>query len=179
MTGTPTAKRQPALTATLITLAGAVAIAACVETGSPDRVEIAGDTTAAIPLDRVGPGGAALVVPVHLNGLGPWDFVLDTGATLTCVDVAVADSLDLDEPSGRRGVGMGIGSEQPGTMRLVQFDSVRIGDASASDLMGCAVDLQQFRAQGVEVHGLVGLNFLTSFRVTLDFEGERLILERP
>lgn len=160
-------------------LAGGLLLTGCVETGAPDQVEIAGDTTSAdIPIERIGPGGAALVVPVHLNGAGPWDFVLDTGATLTCVDSALADSLELPDAGGQLGVGMGVG-QQPGTMRLVQLDSVRVGDASVTGLSGCAVELGQFREAGVEAHGLLGLNFLTSFRMTLDFEAGSLSLERP
>lgn len=153
-----------------------LAASGCVEAGSPDAVEVQGDT-AGIPLERVGPGDAALVVPVHINGEGPYDFVLDTGATLTCVDAALADSLGLEEPAGQIGRGMGLGGQQPGAMRLLELDSLRIGEASAEELTGCALDLEQFRAAGVEVHGLVGLNFLTAFRVTLDFQDDRLTLE--
>lgn len=169
---------RPARLAAVAALA--VAVGGCVDAGTPDRVSIAGDTSATgIPLERVGAGGAALVVPVHINGQGPYDFVLDTGATLTCVDTALADSMALEEPRGRIGTGMGIGGDQPGSMRLVTLDSLRIGDATATGLTGCAVDLEQFRAAGVEVHGLVGLNFLSSFRVLLDFEAARMTLERP
>lgn len=161
-------------------LLAALALAACVDAGTPDSVSIAGDTSAAgIALERVGPGGAALVVPVHINGHGPFDFVLDTGATLSCVDTALADSLALDEPRGRIGTGMGIGGDQPGTMRLVDLDSIRVGDVTATGLTGCAVDLEAFRTAGVEVHGLLGLNFLSAFTVTLDFDTGRLTLEQP
>jgi hypothetical protein len=166
------------LTAVSLALAGCT-LAGCIDTGTPDRVSIAGDTSATgIPLEWAGPGDAAVVVPVHLNGQGPYDFVLDTGATLTCVDAALADSLGLEEATGRIGRGVGIGG-QPGGMRLVALDSMRIGDATASGLTACAVNLEAFRAAGVDLHGLVGLNFLSAFRVTLDFQAGRLTLERP
>lgn len=175
--------RVAALLALLVTGASV----GCVDTGAPERAEVATDTGQAVAgqadagetgvsIRLAGPGGAALLVPVRVNGEGPYDFVLDTGATLTCVDSALADSLGLPEARGRIGVGTGIGGT-PGSMRLVEIDSLSVGDARAEELTGCAVDLEQFRSLGLEAHGLLGLNFLTSFRVTLDFEAERLTLE--
>lgn len=155
-----------------------VAVGACVETGTPDRAEVATDTgDAGVAIRLAGPGGAALLVPVRINGQGPYDFVLDTGATLTCVDETLADSLGLPEARGRIGAGAGIGGA--GSMRLVEIDSVSVGEARAEALTGCAVDLEQFREIGLETHGLLGLNFLRSFRVTLDFGTERLTLSEP
>lgn len=161
-------------------LAGALLPAAgCVDTGAPERAEVTTETgEAGVPIRLAGPGGAALLVPVRINGTGPYDFVLDTGATLTCLDSALADSLGLPEASGRIGVGAGIGG-RPGSMRMIRIDSLSVGDAAAEGLTGCAVDLEQFRELGLEAHGLLGLNFLTSFRVALDFEAERLTLTDP
>lgn len=159
-------------------------VVACVETGTPERVEVAeaaedGDPgEAGVPIRLAGPGEAALLVPVRINGQGPYDFVLDTGATLTCVDAELADSLGLEEPAGRVGFGAGI-EGAPGSMRLVEIDSLSVGDARAEGLTGCALDLEQIRTMGIEARGLLGLNFLTSFRVTLDFAADRLTLERP
>lgn len=68
------------------------------ETGAPERVEVAESAEdvdrgeAGVPIHLAGPGETALLVPVRINGQGLYDFVLDTGATLTCVDVALADS---------------------------------------------------------------------------------------
>lgn len=172
-------RRMTAITA----LTALVMTGGCVDTGTPERTEIATDTAgtsagagAGVEIRLAGPGGAALLVPVRVNGAGPYDFVLDTGATLTCVDASLADSLGLPEASGRIGVGAGIGGH-PASMRLIDIDSLSVGDARAEGLTGCAVDLEQFRSIGLDAHGLLGLNFLTSFRVTLDFDAGRLTLE--
>lgn len=156
-----------------------LSLAACVEAGAPDRTEIAADTGGAgVGIRLGGPGGAALLVPVRINGQGPYEFVLDTGATLTCVDAALADSLGLPRARGQVGAGGGI-QGTAGSMRLVEIDSMSIGSARAEGLTGCAVDLAQIRSMGIDARGLVGLNFLTPFRVTLDFAAGRLILARP
>jgi predicted aspartyl protease len=103
--------------------------------------------------------------------------VLDTGATLTCVDQTLADGLALESPRGTVGFGAGVASQ--GQLRLVRIDSMRVGAAHASNVPGCVLDLSHIRSVGVNAAGLLGLNFLRSFRVTLDFERSVLILQDP
>lgn len=150
----------------------------CAEVDRAEEVEIIGGSgETGVAFELAGPGGAALMVPVYVNGTGPHRFVLDTGATMTCIDAGLAERLGVPSEQGRVGVGMGIGQDA-GALQLVAFDSLRVGDATATGLNGCALDLEQFSAMGLEVDGLLGLNYLREFRVTLDFQTERLTLER-
>lgn len=142
--------------------------------GEPSRVETTSDS-AAVSFDLAGRGGAAIVVPVHLNGHGPHQFVVDTGATLTCIDQALADSLQLPEQQGVPGIAAGVGGS--GNVRLVTVDSLQIGDTKAFDLTACVIDLGELQNVGLDAEGLLGLNFLKSFRVTFDFDGRVLRLE--
>ena len=121
------------------------------------------------------PNDTAIVVPVMIDGKGPYDFVLDTGATLTCVGEPLARELDLPEPRGVVGRGATIGGS--GNMRLVQIESLRVGETEATNVMACAVDLSSVRQLGLDVRGLLGLNVLKNFRVTLDFERKVMRLE--
>lgn len=130
-----------------------------------------------VPFEMSGPGGAALTVPVRINDSGPFPFVLDTGATVTCVDETLADELKLPEPVGTIGVGGGL--EGLGRMRLVSLDSVTLGGATVRNLRGCAVDLASMQKVGLDVRGLLGLNFLREYRVTLDFARQTVRLEPP
>jgi hypothetical protein len=156
-------------------LCSALLLSACAET-RPGEVVLPEDADGgAVALSYSGPNDAALIVPVHINGAGPFDFVLDTGATLTCVSRRLAEQLGLDAEPGAVGFGAGIGGA--GQVELVRFDSVRIGATQARDMMGCTLDLTHFRALGTEIDGLVGLNFLREFRVTLDFGQDVLLLE--
>lgn len=155
----------------------AVIVAGC-QSSAPARVEAPADSAAGeIAFDWAGPNDAALVVPVHINGRGPYSFVLDTGATLTCVDQDVASELSLPEATGQIGFGAGIGGS--GRMTLVSADSVRVGAASAEDLPLCALDLSSMARMGIELDGLLGLNFLRPFHMTLDFERAVLTLREP
>lgn len=113
-------------------------------------------------------GSAAMILPVHVNGEGPLDFALDTGSTLTCVDREVARRLSLPGEAGRRGVAAGAAGV--GEMSVVRIDSLRLGDASMRSLQACVVDLAHARQVGVEIEGLIGLNFLRAYRVEIDFD---------
>ena len=143
--------------------------------GAPARVVTPADSTAGeAPFRLAGPGGAMLLVSVYINGEGPYDLVLDTGATLTCVDQRVASELALPRAAAAVGYGAGVGGS--GAVSLVRVDSLRLGEARAERMTACVLDLQHLQAlhgigsAGSSVHGLLGLNFLRNFRVSLDFE---------
>lgn len=121
------------------------------------------------------PNDTAIIVPVMIDGKGPYDFVLDTGATLTCIGESLANELALPEPRGVFGRGATIGGS--GNMRLVQIESLRIGETEATNVMACAVDLSNIRQLGLDVRGLLGLNVLKNFRVTLDFQRKLMRLD--
>ena len=129
-----------------------------------------------VPFELVGPGGAALVVPVKINDAGPFPFVLDTGATVTCVDETLVKELSLPDAPGMVAVGGGLRGF--GRMRLVSLESVALGDASVRGLQGCAVDLGPMQKAGVEVRGLLGLNFLRTYILTVDFPRGTVRVER-
>lgn len=162
--------RHPML---LLAIAGMVG---CVQIGSsvpPADVAGAGE----VSFTLAGTGGAAIVVPVRLNDSGPYQFVVDTGATLTCVDQALAGTLELPKPEGMRGFGATVG--QQGAMALHRIDTLQVGDTTASGIIACALDLRGMKQAGLELDGLLGLNFLKSFKVTFDFERKIMSLEAP
>jgi predicted aspartyl protease len=120
-----------------------------------------------VPFHLAGTGGAALIVPVFINGQGPFDFILDTGATLTCVAEVTSERLSL--PTRPLSLGYGVGVGGGGRLRIVEIDSLRVGVAYATELPACTLDLSVMAPTGIQVHGLLGLNFLRNFGVSLDF----------
>ena len=125
------------------------------------------DSAVEVPF-RLAGGGATMLVPVHVNGQGPFELVFDTGASMTCVDPVAAGEIGLKTRGGIRGVGVGVGGA--GQVRLVSVDSMRVGGARATELTACVIDLPQVRQVSPSVRGLLGLNFLSNFLVTIDFE---------
>jgi predicted aspartyl protease len=142
---------------------------------APAAAEVSGEGE--VPFEFTGRGEAAIVVPVRVNGQGPFQFVVDTGATITCVDQELATKLELPEARGVVGVGATVGGS--GSMKLLKVDSLDLHGVSASNVTACAIDLGNIRQLGVEVDGLLGLNVLREFRVTFDFQRNVMTLESP
>jgi predicted aspartyl protease len=154
-----------------------IAAAACTDL-APARVDVPVDSAAGeVAFTLAGPGGAALIVPVHINGRGPYDFVLDTGATVTCLNEALSNELALERVRGVVGTAAGVSGQ--GRLQLVNVDSLRIGHAAAHDLHACVVDLQHLEGAGLDIDGLVGLNVMTNFRITLDFQRNVVTFSAP
>lgn len=155
----------------------ACALGACVDTG-PRSATVATDSAAGeLDFRLAGPGGAALVVPVRINGGEPIDLILDTGATTTCLDSALVDSLGLPERRAVVGAMVGIGGS--GRVRVHRVDSIQVGSAVARGLSICSMNLEALRVIGPHVRGLLGLNVLRNYRVTLDFERNTVRFEVP
>lgn len=131
-----------------------------------------------VRFELAGPNKAAIIVPVKINGKGPYDFVLDTGATFTCIDRSLAEELKLPDWDGPFGTVI-IGG-RGGEMAFVKIDTLEVGDtAKASELVACKLDLGPMQPPGFGLKGLVGLNFLKSYRVTINFERNSLRLDKP
>jgi predicted aspartyl protease len=160
------------LTATLF-----VVPIAC-DTGTSVRAQMPADSAAGeIPFRMAGLGGAALVVPVYMNGKGPYDLVFDTGATFTCVDKTLVQELNL--PSRKGAVAFGAGATGSGRVQLVTIDSIRVGGVRGSDVTACVLDLAHLGKISPNVRGLLGLNFIRNFRVSLDFKRNIVQLSAP
>jgi predicted aspartyl protease len=112
-----------------------------------------------------------------VNGKGPVDLILDTGSTLTCLDDSLAHELNLPRRVGSVGVGAGVGMSGP--VRLLKVDSLRVGAAAATNITVCALDLHTLQSVSPGARGLLGLNFLREFRMTIDFQRRVLQLTAP
>ena len=149
-------------------IALAISSSACADVGgSSDATPPADSAAGELGFRLAGPGGAAIVVPVHINGRGPIDLILDTGATITCVDTSLARELAL--PEQRLAIGTAVGVGGAGRVRLHRVDSLRVAGAVARRINVCAMDLSAMRVVAPNVRGLLGLNVLKPFTVTIDF----------
>ena len=106
-----------------------------------------------------------VVVRVKLNGKGPFNFILDTGAPAVFVTKAIAKKVGLEED--KKGWGT--------------FDSfVFEGGLKVEKATGRIEDLFQLEGMnglglaGVELHGVIGYNVLAKFRITYDFTADKL-----
>jgi aspartyl protease len=152
-------------------------LAACDRTGLPTKVTVPPDSAASEVAFHMAPRGSAILVTAFINGRGPIDLILDTGATLTCLDDSLTRQLGLPARKGAVGVGAGVGLSGP--LRLLRVDSLRVGSAAATNLTVCSLDLRSLQQVSPGARGLLGLNFLKSFRVNIDFNRRVLQLAAP
>jgi hypothetical protein len=129
--------------------------------------------TAASPEDvafSVGSSGAVLV-PVGINGHGPFTFVLDTGSSHSTVSSELAVRLAL--PAVAKTSVMTIAG--PKTQLVVQVHQMAIGNATGDNLTPSVVSTAQLRAIEAGVDGVLGQDFLSARNYTVDYGRNRLL----
>lgn len=106
-----------------------------------------------------------VMVRVKLNGKGPFNFILDTGAP----------ALIMSETIGKK-----IGVE-PDKTGWGKYKLEVEGGVTLADAKGLSVDMFQLKGMnamgvaGVELHGVIGYNILAKFRITYDFTQDKLV----
>jgi predicted aspartyl protease len=147
-----------ALTAVLL-LASTLSIHAATSADTPVRV----DFTVA--------NGFMVVVPVHINGTGPYDFLLDTGASRSMVVARVADRLALPA-TGRSTI---VGIHGTAAISLVQTGSLSLAGATVPNLQLSVIPKNSGFPSNVA--GVLGEDFLEKFDVLLDNRHHTLELQ--
>ncbi|HEY6931379.1 MAG TPA: retroviral-like aspartic protease family protein [Thermoanaerobaculia bacterium] len=130
---------------------------------------------AAVPFE-IAPTKPLMVLPVEVNGSGPYRFCLDTGTSMTAISPAFAARLGIPmQPGDRQGTGAG-GKISVSFGRLA---SLAIGHHRSSDLEVTSADFFSSitKACGTDFDGIVGYNFLKSYRLTIDYPQGRIELE--
>jgi hypothetical protein len=110
------------------------------------------------------PRGFSIVVPVYVNGSGPFEFLLDTGATVTVVDPELLKSLRLDV------IGRGTNATLTGTttMLLAVARTVSVGSVTENNVQVGVRDLAGLRALDSQIHGMLGQNVLKNVDYLID-----------
>src|SRR5882757_6932900 len=109
--------------------------------------------------------GFAVMVPVTVNGSGPYDFMLDTGSTITSVDRELGQELAL-QPQGR-GMVMTLAERAPTSLAVVR--SVAFGPVTEQNLEVMVRDLSGLRHIAPTARGVLGQNALNHADFLLDY----------
>ncbi|MBI1729075.1 aspartyl protease family protein [Candidatus Acetothermia bacterium] len=120
------------------------------------------------------PAKPLILVPTLVNGKGPYQFALDTGASTTVISPELAQNLSIKSTSAAAMTGGG-GKVQAAIGRV---ESLAVGGAKVEDLPVMVADflVMLSQATGSKLDGIIGYNFLKEFRVTLDYPNERVCL---
>src|SRR3989338_2818306 len=117
--------------------------------------------------------GTVVVVPATINEKATVRFVVDTGASYTMISQATAKELDIDLEKKHPSVPFQTAN---GTIQapLVSLSSIDVGGLHVKDLTAAVHDV----SPDPSISGLLGLNFLSNFRMDIDTQNGVLHLER-
>jgi hypothetical protein len=103
-------------------------------------------------------------ISLSLNGSGPYEFMVDTGAQITVVDPALARELKLEVTGSLNIVTVASHVEAP----LVSATVVEVGPASVHGVQMAVEDLGPIQSDYPGLRGVLGNNFLSHFDLLID-----------
>jgi predicted aspartyl protease len=116
-----------------------------------------------------------ILVAATVNGEGPREFILDTGAGTSLLSPELAEAAGVRATETRQGMGAG-GSV---SLSLGRAKSLAVGGAMVEDVQVGILDMSDLgRAVGATIHGDVGFDFLKHFEMTIDYGRNVLRLSR-
>lgn len=120
-----------------------------------NSLSIGGETLAARKRE------SRMTVPVFLNGQGPYQFVVDSGADSSVVGLGIARALQLPVGTTARLNSM----TSRNVVDRVKVAAMTVGPTTTTDLILPALNEQDLGAQG-----LIGIDALVQQRLMMDFE---------
>ena len=115
-----------------------------------------------------------ILAPAIVDGQGPFQFALDTGASRTMLSIELARKLAIQTTDDSPVTGGG------GQIKILagKVRSLAVGGAAVRDhAIGAGEFLNMLsKAVGTELDGILGYNFLNRFKVTIDYPHRRLEL---
>src|ERR1700682_2429350 len=117
-----------------------------------------------------------ILVPVKVNGRGPFEFILDTGAGTSLLSTALAQQLDVKVLGSKEGQSAG----GKVSVSLAKLDSLAVGEARLSEIDVGIVDLDQIgKTVGAKIDGDLGYNFLKHFRISINYDKCEIRFDDP
>jgi hypothetical protein len=135
------------------------------------QVSIAQTMTARVPMSEV--AGEELV-QISINGSGPYDFVVDTGANVTMVKSQLLRKLNItDDELVTIVTATGVTHLQRAIAESITIAGLTVHHIEVDTLEGGEAGALSARAQGI-----LGENFLKNFDILIDNEKQTLVLDR-
>jgi predicted aspartyl protease len=119
------------------------------------------------PFRLAHPAKPLIVLPVRINGQGPFPFALDTGTSTSAISEAVIERLGIPVSVATTITAGG------GTLaaKVGQVRSMAVGAALQEDVAVVRAGFLEMlsRVTGAQLDGILGYNFLRHYTVTIDY----------
>lgn len=118
-----------------------------------------------------------LLVPVCLNAKGPYQFILDTGASHCLLSQELSATLGIQPETQKQAMGAG----GPVTLTFAHVGSITVGSVRQQNVhVAITNELQRIGAAiQSRVDGVLGFDFLKDFVLTVDYQASVLHLASP
>jgi predicted aspartyl protease len=110
-----------------------------------------------------------MLAPVTINGRGPFNFLMDTGANVSCVSNQLASKLNLTRVDPVR-VHTVVGARQ---RPRVMIDHLQVGARSRRNVKAPSLPIT-----GATIDGILGVDWLKGQRLVLGFKAQNLEITR-
>jgi hypothetical protein len=117
--------------------------------------------------DRIG----RILVPITVNGQGPFRFVLDTGANRTVLTPRLAATLGLEVSASRKAILSGVTGSA--TVPTVYVEQVKAGDVVLERQHLPVAD-----SLSPDVQGILGVDALADTRIRVEFDSAKIQIRR-
>ena len=156
---------QISISCAILPLLAMLATPVAAETGGrPPALQTPAADEVATGLDR----SLRMTVPVMINGQGPFDFVVDTGADRTVISEELAKQLNLPQSGTATLHAMG-GSAK---VKLVSIKTVQVSTNIAKRVEAAALP-----RRNVGADGLLGIDSLKNQRIVMNFQTNTMRVE--
>jgi predicted aspartyl protease len=119
-----------------------------------------------------------ITVKGTINGKGPFNFIFDTGASMTIIEKQTAEELGLyDKASATREA---LGAVGTVTSSILDVESIKIDNVEAKDIQVGVMDLSNVAKCGClgELGAIIGYNFIKDQKVTIDYPKQEISFEK-
>jgi len=114
-----------------------------------------------------------VLIDAYVNGKGPFNFVVDTGASMTVISPAVARATHIDQ-DGARGIATGATGNLH--VRAAKLESLKLGSSELKNVDVAIMSLAVLnRASRLGLGGILGYNVLKKFQITINYKLRRIL----
>ena len=141
----------------------------------PTRVEnFGGVAKTEVPIRLAHPAKPIILIDVHANGRGPFQFAIDTGTSTTAITPHLAKELGLKTSP----IGPGTTAGAHVDVSAGTLESLQLGGARIDNVTIVVADFFEMlsNAIGAKLDGIIGYNFLQHYRVSIDYPNQTLRL---
>jgi clan AA aspartic protease (TIGR02281 family) len=119
-----------------------------------------------------------ITVKAKVNGKGPFDFAVDTGASVTALSKQLAQKLEISDNRDTHKKGHTCCGEIDAAMASVR--SVEVGDTEVRDIQVALMDLTSFsKMLKIDLTGIIGYSFMKDYKVLIDYPNAQIFFQKP